>query len=202
MRRHVLPAGARIFLTEQLDEAAYVVQTGVVKLVVEETDGTELILSILGPSDVIGTPTVGEFLGDAGSIVPMEETSLLWIDRKAFDRCLQTMPALSANLSAVLARRVRMGNERIEALAGMDVRSRVVRHLLLLGRDYGQPVEHGTQTCIRIPLRLTQADLARLVGASRVRVNHVLTDLRRRHLVESSGQFLLLFDMAALEKLR
>lgn len=203
MRRNVLPAGARMLMTEQLDDTAYIIHTGVVKVVVEQADGTELILAILGPGDVIGTLTIGESLGGAPSVVPLEETSLFWIDRAAFERCLLTMPALSANLATVLARRVRIANERIEAMAGMDVRSRVVRHLLLLGREYGQPIENGTGNSVRIPLRWTQVDLARLIGASRVRVNHVLTDLRRRRLVENTGAHtLVLSDMAALERLR
>ena len=100
------------------------------------------------------------------------------------------MPTLSANLSSVMARRVRLANERIEALAGMDVRSRVVRHLLLLAREYGQPMDSKNGNCVRIPLRLTQADLARLVGASRVRVNHALADLlsSRIHALESRAR--------------
>jgi CRP/FNR family transcriptional regulator, cyclic AMP receptor protein len=203
MRGQVLPVGARILGTEQFDDTVYVIQTGMVKVVVEQADGTELILAILGPGDVIGALTIGDCLGGARSIVSLDETSLFWIDREAFERCLQTMPALSANLSTVLARRVRMANERIEALAGMDVRRRIVRHLLLLAREYGQPIEQGTNGYIRIPLRLTQGDLARLVGASRVRVNHALSELRRRQFAEMhEDHHIWIHDLAALERLR
>jgi CRP/FNR family cyclic AMP-dependent transcriptional regulator len=203
MRRHVLPAGARLLMADQLADTAYVIQSGMVKIVVEDADGSELILAILGPGDVIGELTIGDCRGSARSIVSLDETSLFWIDLQAFQRCLQTMPILNANLSTVLSRRVRMANERIEALAGMDVRTRVVRHLLLLANEYGQQVENEPNGCIRIPLRLTQADLARLVGASRVRVNHTLSELRRRQVVELHGDHQLwIRDVAALEKLR
>lgn len=203
MRRQVLPAGARILIAEPRDDTTYVIHSGLVKLVVEQSDGSELILAILGPGDVIGTMTIGECLGGARSIVAMDETSVFWIDREAFENCLQKMPALSANLSAVLSRRVRMANERIEALAGMDVRSRVVRHLLLLAREYGQPVDHNAASPIRIPVRLTQADLARLVGASRVRVNQTMTELRRREFISADGDnHLHIRDLVGLERLR
>lgn len=201
MRRHVLPGGARILMADQLEDTAYVIHTGLVKIVVEQADGSELILAILGPGDVIGALTIGEAPGSGHSILPLDDTSLFWIDRQAFERCIQTMPELSANLAGVLARRVRLANDRIEALAGMDVRARIVRHLLALAREYGEPIEG--EACIRIPLRLTQGDLARLVGASRVRVNHALSELRRRGVVEMPGDhYLRIHDLAELEKLR
>ncbi|MGV0790212.1 Crp/Fnr family transcriptional regulator [Mycolicibacterium sp. XJ1819] len=203
MRRQLLPAGARFVLSDHLDDTIYVIHTGVVKLVVGQADGSELMLAMLGRGDVVGSLTIGDCLGSARSVVALDETSLFWLDRETFEQCLQTMPAMSANLSNVLARRVRIANERIEALAGMDVRSRVVRHLLLLAREYGQPTEDGDDNCVRIPLRLTQADLARLVGASRVRVNHALTELRRRGIAENHNDHcVVISDLAGLEKLR
>jgi CRP/FNR family transcriptional regulator, cyclic AMP receptor protein len=203
MRQQILPAGARILMTEQLEDTAYIIFTGVVKIVVEQADGTDLILALLGAGDVIAALTIGESPDGAHSILSLDETKLFWIDRKAFERCVRTMPLLSANLSAVLARRVRLANERIEALAGMDVRSRLVRHLLLLGRQYGEPTEEGKEACVLIPLRLTQGDLARLVGASRVRVNQAFSELRRRAVVDNHGNHhLVIQDMAALERLR
>ena len=176
MRHQLLPAGARILTAEQLEDTVYIVHTGVVKTVVEQANGTELILAILGPGDVIGALTIGESFDGAHSILSLDDTKLFWIDRKAFERCLRTMPSLNANISTVLARRVRLADERIEALAGMGVRSRLVRHLLLLARQYGQPTEEGKGSCVRIPLRLTQGDLAHLVGASRASVNQTLSE--------------------------
>lgn len=40
MRRHVLSAGARVLMTDQLVDTAYVIQTGLVKVVVEQADGS------------------------------------------------------------------------------------------------------------------------------------------------------------------
>lgn len=203
MRRHVLPAGSRILMTEQLEDTAYIIQTGVVKVVVEQADGSELILAILGPGDVIWALTIGESPDGAHSVLPLDETNLFWVDRQAFERCLETMPLLNANLATVLARQVRLANDRIEALAGMDVRSRIVRHLLLIAREYGQPTEDDGPASVRIPLRLTQGDLARLVGASRVRVNHTMSELRRRRVVDlDKERYLRIPDLPALEKLR
>lgn len=203
MRRQVVPAGARIVMTDQLADTAYVIQDGIVRIVRAQSDGTELLLEFLGPGDVIGALTIGEAPACAHSVLPLDETHLLWIDRHAFERCVQTMPELSANLSGVLARQLHLSNDRIEALAGLDVRARVVRHLLLLAHHYGDPLDGPVTDCVRIPLRLTQADWATMIGASRVSVNHAMADLRRRKVLEMPGnRQLLIRDLAALEKLR
>ncbi len=203
MRQHVLPAGARILMTDQLEDTAYIVRTGVVKRVVEDADGFELILTLLGSGDVIGALTIGEDPDGAHSIVSMIPTSMFWIDRMEFEKCVRTMPALSANLSSVLARGVRSSYDRIEVLAGMDVRSRLVRHLLLLARDYGQPIDVAEGKSVRIPLRLTQQDLAQFVGASRARVSQAVGELRRRGAVGTPGDHcLVITDMNLLASLR
>jgi CRP/FNR family transcriptional regulator, cyclic AMP receptor protein len=56
-------------------------------------------------------------------------------------------------------------------LATQDVYGRVARQLLSLAEQYGKDDGRGGKV---IPMRLTQGDLASLVGASRVRVNQVL----------------------------
>jgi CRP/FNR family cyclic AMP-dependent transcriptional regulator len=203
MRRQVLPATARLLMNDQLRDTAYIIETGVVRVVREQADGSQLLLAMLGPGDVVSALTLGEAPDGAHSILPFDETHLLWIDRHAFERCVQTMPELSANLAGVLARQVQLANDRIEALAGIDVRARMVRHLLLLAREFGEPVDGGPPDCVRIPLRLTQSDLARMVGASRVRVNHALSELRRRQVIALCGEHqLYIRDITALAALR
>jgi CRP/FNR family cyclic AMP-dependent transcriptional regulator len=201
MRRHVFSAGVRIVMADQLEDTAYVIRTGVVKVSVQQSDGNEVILGILGPGEVIGALTLGDRADDACQIVSLEETTLFWIDREVLENCLQTMPLLSVNLTSLLAKRVRLANERIEALAGLDVRGRIVRHLLLLAREYGEATA-GCAGQVRIPLRLTQGDLASLVGASRVRVNQALGDLRRRQIIATDcGPHLVIRDVEALARL-
>jgi Crp-like helix-turn-helix domain len=68
-------------------------------------------------------------------------------------------------MAEVLSRR--LTNAHLLSLAALDVPGRVAFQLLALAREYGERTPGGT----RIPMRLTQTDLASLVGASRVRMN-------------------------------
>jgi len=67
------------------------------------------------------------------------------------------------------------------------VPGRVASQLLALAREYGQETPEGK----RIPMRLTQADLAALVGASRVSVNQALGQFRKRGTISTArdGRF-------------
>lgn len=203
MRRQVFPPGVRIVTAGQLDDTTYVVRQGTVKIQVEQIDGGEVIVGILGTGEVIDAASVGDRFGEGCSIISLDEATLFWIDRDAFDRCLESMPGLTLNLVRLLGRRLRVANERIEALAALDVRGRIARHILLLAREYGEPMMNAPDGAVRIPIRLTQGDLASLVGASRVRVNVALGDLRRRRIISiDSSHRVVVHDLDALEGIR
>ncbi|MCC6174499.1 MAG: Crp/Fnr family transcriptional regulator [Chloroflexi bacterium] len=196
MRRQVFPSGVRIMATENPGDTAYIIRQGAVKVHVEQSDGTDVIVAILGPGEIVGEMSVVDKLGRSGSVITLEESTLFWIDREAFWNCLQTMPKLTLNLTEILSRRLRIANERIKALATLDVCGRVAHHLLVLAGEYGEEVDVG----IRIPLRLTQADLASLVGASRVRVNQALVQLRQRKAISIDAKYYItVLDEGVLE---
>jgi CRP/FNR family cyclic AMP-dependent transcriptional regulator len=170
------PAGTNLFMVDQPGEVAYIILQGAVKVHVEQADGTEVIIAILGPGETVGELSVVDKLGRSASVHTMDDTTALWIGRAFFWDCLQTMPVLASNLVRILSRRIRLANARIEVLSTLDVHGRVARQLLTLADEYGQPSSNGGTI---IPLRLTQSDLASLVGASRVRVNQVLVSYQR-----------------------
>jgi CRP/FNR family cyclic AMP-dependent transcriptional regulator len=154
-----------------------------VKVHVELEDGRDVIVAILGPGEIVGEMSMVDREVQSGSVMTLEDSVLFWIDREAFQSCLGTMPRLAQNLNDVLSRRLRVVNERIRALATLDVYGRIAHHLLVLANEYGELVEGGT----RIPIRLTQGDLASLVGASRVRVNQALVLLKRRGAISTDA---------------
>lgn len=176
LQGRVFPAGSTVFWEEDAGEVAYVVRDGFVRLQVEPAGGGSTILGILGPGEIVGEMSLVDRLGRSATVVAHERATLYAIGRAAFWACLREMPAMTYNLVNVLSRRLRLANEHNEALATLDVEGRVARQLLVFAEEYGEAVPAG----VRIPFRLPQADLAGLVGASRVRVNQGLVDLKRR----------------------
>jgi CRP/FNR family transcriptional regulator, cyclic AMP receptor protein len=173
------PAAANVLFAEQPGEAVYVILSGSVKVHASRPDGTEVVLAVLGAGEVLGEMSAADSLGRSASVVALEETDLLWMDRRTFRASVDSSTILARNLAEVLSKRVRLANARLISLASLDVPGRVASELLSLAREYGQVTPEG----VRIPMRLTQADLAALVGASRVSVNQALGQFRKRELV-------------------
>lgn len=171
LRRSTFPAGTLLMTQEQPGEVVYVVLSGTVKIYLAHEDGTEVILAFLGAGQTVGEMSLIDSAGRSANVVTVDESTLLWMDRTAFQTCLKTVPALGHNLITLLCGRLRLANEQIQALSSLDVAGRVARQLLAFAEQYGQAAEPGI---VRIPLRLTQSDLASIVGTSRERVNHVM----------------------------
>jgi CRP/FNR family cyclic AMP-dependent transcriptional regulator len=162
---------------EEPGEGAYVILEGSVKVYVTHTDGSEVILAILGPGEVVGEMSVADSLGRSASVLTLEDSTFLWADRRTFLSSMEEMPAIAHNLVGILSRRLRLADTHTRSLAALDVHGRVAAQILAFAREYGEPLAGGGT---RVPLRLTQTDLAGLVGASRVRVNQDLAYHRKR----------------------
>jgi CRP/FNR family cyclic AMP-dependent transcriptional regulator len=182
LRRRIFPSGVTLMTAEQSGEAVYFILSGTVKVHCEQADGSEVIISILGPGECVGEMSALDQPVRSASVTTLEESELLWMDRGAFKRFLMTAPMLGQNLACLLSARLRQANEQIQSLATADIECRVARQLIGFAEKYGQP-ENGD---ISIPVRLTQSDLASLIGATRESVNKVIVSYKERGLVSAS----------------
>ncbi len=180
LRKKVAPAGTNLITADQPGEVVYVILEGTVKILVEQADGREVILAFLGAGDTVGEMSLVDSAGRSATVVTLEKCLLLWMDRRTFQELLVHVPEFAQNLVRMLTSRLRLANEQIQALSALDVAGRLARQLLAFSERYGLRQPNGG---ILIPLRLTQSDLADLVGASRERVNQVLGELRQRGLL-------------------
>lgn len=186
-----------IMTAQQPGEAIYIVLEGTVKIYVDKADGTEVILALLGSGDTVGEMSLVDSAGHSASVITMEKTTLLWLGRETFRDCLETMPGLTNNMLRVLSGRLRLANEQVLALSTLDVTGRVARQILAFAERYGRESEDGG---LRIPLRLTQTDLAGLVGASRERVNHAVVFLKQQNYISVKRNYhIVVHDRDALK---
>lgn len=176
LRKKAVPAGTNMITAEQPGEVVYVILEGTVKILIEQVDGREVILAFLGAGDTVGEMSLVDSSGRSANVMTMEKCTLLWMDRATFQDLLRNVPEFAQNLVKLLAGRLRMANEQIQSLSSLDVAGRLARQILAFADRYGEPENGGTQ----IPLRLTQSDLAELVGASRERVNQVMVEFRQK----------------------
>ena len=186
LHQRTAPMGTTLMMVEQAGEVAYLIHRGTVKISVDQADGTEVILSVRGPGELVGEMSLIDRQGRSANVVTLEKCTLLWVDRATFGDWLETMPVLTINLLRLLSRRLRLANARTLALATLDVNGRVARQILAFADEYGEPAGGPT---VLIPLRLTQGDLAGMVGASRIRVNEAMVTYKRQRLISVDSHY-------------
>lgn len=180
LQRTTVPANANLMSFGQPGEVAYLILEGTIKIHVEQSDGRDVVVALRGPGEIVGELSVLDNNPRSASVVTLEPCTMLWIARADLQACLQRIPLLSLNLAQILARRLRVATTQIQLLTAQDLYGRVAHLLLTLAEEYGEAQDDGGT---RIPLRLSQSDLAGLAGASRARVNQVLAYYRERGLI-------------------
>jgi CRP/FNR family transcriptional regulator len=96
-----------------------------------------------------------------------------------------------------LSRRLAAAEAEVEAMAYRRVDQRLARRLLDLARRFGVRTGEGT----RIETRLTQQELAELVGTTRETLATVLADFRRRGLLDTEHHLVVIRDAERLAEI-
>jgi CRP/FNR family cyclic AMP-dependent transcriptional regulator len=196
--RRAFSTGTNVLTVEQPGEAVYIILHGTVKIHVEQGDGRDVILSILGAGDLLGEMSLIDSIGRSASALTLENSLMLWMDKQTFNQLLDEFPPVARNLVRILSARVRLSDQLIQALATLDVYGRVARQLLAFAERYGRPCTDGE---IRIPIALTQGDIADLVGASRKRVNQVMVAFKSQDLLNTDAEgHIILYDREGLAR--
>ncbi|HSJ95913.1 MAG TPA: Crp/Fnr family transcriptional regulator [Myxococcota bacterium] len=160
---------AREELFHKGDAAAqvYVVASGRLKVVTTSSEGDEVLFAILDEGEVVGELPMLTGGSRTASVVALEPCELLALARRDFLRFLREQPEAAVELMVVLAERLVRISEFAEDALFLALPARLAKKLLHLAERYGVDAAEGT----RIDLRLSQGELADLVGTTRESVN-------------------------------
>lgn len=162
----------------------FVVQQGSLKVFLTDEGGREVTLSLLDPGDYFGELALLDEAPRSASVIAVTRSELLQIPRSAFLEMIEAHPACMQVVVRNLVARIRKLSDNVRSLALVDVFGRMSRvfDTLAVERD-------GLRVIDR---RLTQQDLANLIGASREMVNRILRDLVAGGYVEIESQRIVL----------
>ncbi|WP_455206116.1 Crp/Fnr family transcriptional regulator [Kaarinaea lacus] len=150
-------------------DSMYVVLSGKVKVFLSDDEGKEIIINILKEGDYFGELALLDESPRSASVMTLGESKLAVLSKTAFDECLKANPQIALQVIKGLSLRLRNLTDNVKSLALMDVYGRVARTLLEMAETQGD---------VRvIDQKLTQRDIASMVGASREMVSRILKDL-------------------------
>lgn len=154
-----------IFHRDDPGDSLHIIESGRVEIVLPTEEGEELILAILGPPEFFGDLSLLDGAPRSATAVAREPTTTIAVRRTDFLAWLQTRPAAAASIFEALARRLRATNELLGDVAFLEAPRRLAKRLLDVAGVAPEPGRGPAQ------VRLTQEELASLVGISRESVN-------------------------------
>jgi CRP/FNR family cyclic AMP-dependent transcriptional regulator len=165
----IFPKNSMVIHEGDRSDCLYVIRSGKVKVFLSDEDGKEVTLNIQGEGEYFGELALFDDDPRSASVVTTENSRLTVISKKALEECMEHNPTIAPKIIRGLARRLRHLTENVRSLALMDVYGRVARLLIEMAEDIeGKKV---------IPQRMTQREIASMVGASREMVSRILRDL-------------------------
>ncbi|NDJ76599.1 MAG: Crp/Fnr family transcriptional regulator [Chloroflexi bacterium] len=173
----------------------YIVESGLVEIVVRTVDGQTQSLAHFGPGQVFGEFALLDGLPRSAGAIAREPSVLLVLTRPEFFMYLEQHPAVAINLLVLLSRRLRFTLQRTEAdLDPTPIEVQIAAVLTRLAERYGEPRDGR----IQLSIRLTQGELAGIMGRPRSETEAALDSLRRQGLVETRGLQMMIHDLDQL----
>jgi CRP/FNR family transcriptional regulator, cyclic AMP receptor protein len=128
-------------------------------------------------------------------VFAVRDCELSFISHEEFEERTIRHPEIYQHLINVLATRLRQTDEAVAAASFLTVQARLARALLELGKHVGQDDGAGH---LVIRHKISQGDLAAMVGAARENVSRVISDWKRNKVITCSSGFYCLIDIATL----
>jgi CRP/FNR family transcriptional regulator, cyclic AMP receptor protein len=190
--------GEPIFVTGDPGGFIVVITQGRVKVFAPSAAGTETVLSLRGPGDVVGELSAieDEPTPRVATVVALDAVVCRVVRADEFRSLLAGRPGVALELLRMLAARLRSSDRRRVEFGAYGTTQRVARLLVDLAAAQGGTSERD----VVLRSGLTQDDLAGMVGTSRESVARALATLRTLGFVSTGRRQVAVLDLLGLRE--
>jgi CRP/FNR family transcriptional regulator, cyclic AMP receptor protein len=192
-RRRVVERGQVLFWQDEPGESMFVLLEGAVKLVVSSRDGGVVELARLVAPASFGELAVLDGGPRSATAEAVERSTLVAITRAEVLRLVHSEEQVAEALLRLLGTMVRRTTRQVTDLALLSLPGRVAAKLLELADPAGEGPARTR--------RLTQVELAAMVGAARQSVNQAMKMLEARGYIRPAGHAVEILDPQSLRRL-
>jgi CRP/FNR family transcriptional regulator len=186
-----------IFMAGDLGENLYFLKKGRVKISRIDESGKEFTLTLLEPGEIFGELGLFDDSPRETMAVALEDSLICMMRRKDFEAYAANKPELAFKLNKLMGLRLRQIENQIAELLFRDVPSRLARLLLRLADQHPRQTKSG----VRINIKLSQQELANLIGATREMTSTVLNSLKKDGLINVISKYIYIMDRKRLESI-
>lgn len=171
---------------------------GQIKLAQVNREGNELTIGLLATGDMFGPGLADPRETETQELATARGTVSLWkVPAEEWHDLLVAVPTIGIRLIRAYANRQRQLERRLACIAFQRTETRLAETLRELSGGFDQRCEHGFGQ----HLRITQQELADLVGATRPVVSTILNRLRDQGILGYSREYLCVRDIESIERL-
>lgn len=180
--RVIAEADESIYASGEHDDSMYLIESGQVKVFMSSAEGKDCLIAVYTEGDLFGESC---FTGSAKrfeNAAAMQRTVVLRMHRRDFiaeTKRKERVEALVKHLALRSAER----QTAIFDLITLDSQKRLAKVLLTLSAKLGTP-DGAFQ---RIDQRISQEDLAQIVGTTRPRVTAFMQEFRKLGIIDTPG---------------
>jgi CRP/FNR family cyclic AMP-dependent transcriptional regulator len=190
--RRRYPSKSVIIYAGDASDALYYIIDGSVTVLVEDSDGREIIVAYLNKGDFFGEMGLFEDGGHAPRSAWVKAKGVCEVAEISYTRFFEISdqhPEILFAMGKQLAHRLRVTTQKVSDLAFLDVTGRIAHALLELCKEPdAQTHPDGVQ------IKVTRQEIGRLVGCSREMVGRVLKSLEDQHLISMHGKTIVVHE--------
>lgn len=193
-QRRAVKAGDILYRRGDTNRDMFGVVSGVVRMMIVAADGREMIAGLYTPGTWFGEVSVFDRLPRPTDAVVTQGGELLVASASRLEAMLADNPVFYKELAQVICGKLRVAFDFLED-SFLPVSVRICRRLLDLCETHGVAMQQG----LLIDLRLSQIDLAQMLGLARQSVNREIKLLEAEGLIGQTSGRIFVRDKAALQ---
>jgi CRP/FNR family transcriptional regulator, nitrogen oxide reductase regulator len=169
--------------------------SGCAKITQFGEDGSEVILRLAGPGEILGALGASADVGHCSTAQIMGPSSVLTWSKANFESLLERFPLLQRNVIRALEMRLRDMDQRFREVSTQKVALRLSSQLIRLLNQIGK------QSNGHVEISLSRAELAQLTGTTLFTVSRLLSQWDGLGIVEARRESVMVMDLPALVEL-
>lgn len=182
--------GEVILLEEDTGNNLYLIKSGRVKVTRINSDGDEVILTMLGEGEFFGEMAIFGGVTRSANVSALEKSEVLILTRQDFLSLLKKHPDISIYLLEEMASRLRKSDQLIKDLSLSNAEHKIAMSIVRLSEELGK-IKQGQVEIEDFPY---QKDIANMAGTSRETVSRTLKKFEKKGYIEKKGRKLIIFD--------
>lgn len=191
----IIKKGEAIFNEGERLKGIFCIKDGVCKVSKMSENGRNQIISLVTRGDLLGERSLISDEASNLKAVALNDMEVCFIPKEEIIKDLEKNPAFSMSVLKDMAKTIKQADNVIVDMAQKTVKQRLAETLLSLHSKFGTNKENT------ININLSREDIANIIGTATESAIRLLSDLKKRKIIEFKGKDISILNRSELDKI-